>query len=112
MADEGVNNTERDSAAIANQRGGTAGRMIRAGESPDKVRKYVARQGDEESKIKVDDRAGRDKNNKRLAEDSQREENKYASYRKGGKVRKTGVAKLHKSERVKGKRKKSRGGRR
>jgi hypothetical protein len=85
MADE----TER--AAMSRTRGQVAAGMS----DPDARRKFIARQGEEESRGKSD-LAG-------LGQDAYRQRNVntvQGSFKRGGRVKKTGVYKLHRGERV------------
>lgn len=97
MADDNLQK-EQAAASLAQRRGRVAAQMQKAGESSDTVRKYVAEQGDAERK------EGREAAVERLNKPMQtpQDEARYASYRKGGKVRKSGSARLHKGERMGG----------
>lgn len=83
--------TEQERAETSKFRGQVASGI----RDPEERRKFVARQGEEEARGKSDTAA--------LSEDAFRQRNVntvQGSFRKGGKVKKTGVYRLHKGERV------------
>ena len=84
----------RQAADVTKQRGEAAARIS----DPDRRRKFIARQGEEEKK------GGGRADLSRLAKEAYDEKNRQAAgeYRKGGKVRRGGVQKLHKGERIRG----------
>jgi hypothetical protein len=98
----------KGAAAITQRRGKTAAAMTRAGESPEKVKKYIARQGEEEERADVAHKKGRGEDLRKMDEETTRSENQYASYRKGGTTRKKGPARLHRGEKITKRRRKGR----
>jgi hypothetical protein len=82
---------ESERAARSFVRGKQAARMIKTGVSGDKVRSYISAQGDRETEGRqINATIGKAAGYK----------SDVASFKHGGKVKKTGIYKLHKGERV------------
>jgi hypothetical protein len=82
---------ETTRAETSESRGKQAARMIKSGSSMDKVRSYISEQGDKEA-------AGRQMN--ATIGKAAGYKSDPASYKRGGKVKRGGQARVHKGERI------------